>query len=435
MSKSIIVNDPLEEEYSTATRKRQKMATQLSKQMDEKEDCDTDDEKQDEDDDDDDEEEVDDEDDDDDEEEKDGENSKNVLHDAVEHGKLEELQKLLFEIKNLHLSPAELNLQLNQLNQVGETVLMMAVEHCHTNNAFVLAQNLKFVQALLEAGVDVSFKTPDHTTALMTAAESNCPEAAQLLIQYQLPGQNIVQDINDLKQTPFLLACMYGSLDTAKMLWRYDPAVAEATDKDQSNGLMLAARNGRIHREAHKSPKADCCLTCFLMIDVQIPLNNRNTAGLSAIQQALINDHKLVVSFLLDQPGCNLDGVALNLAQQLPNWHSTLNWFLDNPKCNFNESIKKDTPLMWAVRSNYTMAAVSIARAGMVRDPNYVNLQDAKGRTALSWAVSCAQEHIIRILITELRADPNIADFQNKLPRDYIIFKKRNTASIQALLS
>ncbi len=268
----------------------------------------------------------------------------------------------------------------NQVNAQGVTALMIAAQKGHTAvvkrilaaqgvnvnqvnaqgyTALIMAADKghsAIVERLLFAGADVSLVGPQRVTALMLAAQNGHAAVVKRILAVQ--GVNVNQ-VNAQRWTALMFAAQNGHAAVVKRI-----LAAEGINVDQVNArgntaLMLAAQNG--HAAVVKR----------ILAAEGVDVNQVNAQGVTALMLAAKNGHTTAVERILAAEGVNVNRVD---AQR---------W----------------TALMLAAKNGHTTV---VERILAVQGVN-VNQVNAQGVTALMLAAENGLTAVVGIIIADRR--------------------------------
>ena len=261
--------------------------------------------------------------------------------------------------------------------------------------------NVEIVKILLKAGVP-----PDHHdpvtkfTPLMTAASSNQEEVVYLLIR-----NGADKDFQNTEgYSALMLACYAGSTLSALVLL-----------ESEANPNLKTKGNQLLNKEGGETALNLACQSMGLMYDedveglVKLLLkynadpNISSDSGTTPLMIACYFKHHKVVHLLL-QSGANVNLQA-------------------------DHHIDNGTTLLVASKNNDITLVLLLLSANAD-----VNVQDAKGRTALYWACRYGNDEMIKRLL-KAKADPKICTLQRESPLAlYTISRHKKSSTVVALL-
>ncbi len=224
--------------------------------------------------------------------------------------------------------------------------------------------NVAMVRLLLENGAKVDSRSDKGATALI-----NYPhyDTMKILLEY---GADI-NAYDDAKMTPLISTALYGDSKTMKLLLANGANVNALSNEFGSALMALAIR-------AHADEKAK------ILIEAGADFNLKTPEGYTALMKAAISSNAKLIKFLLDQ-GANANSV-LDVEQKI-----------------YMRVSGKTEEFILPVGSTALMIAVCAADIASIKEflhykSTDINIANALGETALSYAIKHHRKEIVALL-------------------------------------
>ncbi len=152
------------------------------------------------------------------------------------------------------------------------------------------SKDSKKVNAQLDAGINANVKNKEGQTPLHYAARFNDTMSARLLLKFEAK----VDGLNNIGETPLMIAAIQGHLEMVKLLHRYGAQINPST---QWTPLSYAASGGFI-------PVIE------YLIQNGADLDKRSINGISPLMMAIRQNHPEAALFLINQGASATDQSA-----------------------------------------------------------------------------------------------------------------------------
>jgi len=181
----------------------------------------------------------------------------------------------LFNRVNIVQYLLEIGAKIDCRDKDNETPLMMAVRK---NNTAV-------VKELMRLGADITLKDADDRTCMYIAAEEDCLETLELLLNHP-KGRSLIEEFDEGENTPLHVAASKGYIKIVRMLLIFGACI-DAKNDQNFTPLHLAAKNGRAR-----------IVEILLKRDISI-VNDEDDASNTPLHLAALEGHSKVVKTLL----------------------------------------------------------------------------------------------------------------------------------------